>query len=106
MTLHVSFLVPHPERMAVMAADPLSAANTPALLPTVSLPDDEPRVPEMLAAVGVLDPDTTVVLRTAMTAESVLLVECDAIGATLAAGWTWSSERCTKCRPTKHSYRR
>ena len=89
MTLQVSFLVPHPERMAAMVADPLPGSVTHARLPTVSLPGAEPRVPEMLAAVDVLDPDTTVVLRTATAADSVLLVECDAIGATLASGWAW-----------------
>ena len=85
----VSFLVPHPERTAVMVADG-------AWLPTVSLSNAEPRVSEMLAAADVLDSDTTVVLRTVMTSSSAaergevtLLVECDAIGAAPAPGWTW-----------------
>jgi hypothetical protein len=72
-----------------MVADDRVGPGAPARLPIVSLSDAEPRVPEMLAAVDVLDRDTTVVLRTVMTASSSLLVECDAIGAAPAPGWAW-----------------
>ncbi len=87
----VSFLVPHPERTAVMVVDgdPPLGSNAPARLPTVSLSDAEPLVSEMLAAVDVLDPDKTVVLRTVMISAAVLLVECDAMRAAPAPGWTW-----------------
>ncbi|HEY2296486.1 MAG TPA: aminoglycoside phosphotransferase family protein [Jatrophihabitans sp.] len=83
--------MPHPERTAVMVADgdPLLGSNAPARLPAVSLSNTEPLVPEMLAAVDVLDPDRTVVLRTVMTSAGVLLVECDAMRAAPAPGWTW-----------------
>jgi hypothetical protein len=85
MMLEVSFLVPHPERVAVMVAD----CGPPARLPTGSVADAEPHVPEMLAAVDLLDPDRTVVLRTVMTSDSALLLECDATGAAPAPGWAW-----------------
>lgn len=94
----VSFLVPHPDRRAVMVADggPLVGSETHARLPTVSLPKSEPLVPEILAAVDVLDSDTTVVLRQVMTSSSAaegdkirLLVECDAFRPAIPPGWTW-----------------
>jgi hypothetical protein len=90
----VSFLVPHPERTAVMVADGGSGSH--ARLPRVSLSDTEPLVSEILAAVDLLDSDTAVVLRQVMTSanaarhdEVTLLVECDSIGAVPAPGWTW-----------------
>jgi phosphotransferase family enzyme len=65
-------------------------------LPTVSLPQAEPLVSDILAAIDVLDADTTVVLRQVMTSaggaepdEVTLLVECDPVAAALAPGWTW-----------------
>src|SRR5689334_20115713 len=72
----------------MVADDPLGS-DAPARLPTVSLAKDEPLVSEMLAAVDVLDRETTVVLRTVMTSASTLLVECDAIGAATPPGWAW-----------------
>jgi hypothetical protein len=88
MTCQASFLVPHPERTAILVADG-------AALPTVSLPDSEPLLPEILAAVDVLDSDTTVVLRQVITSSSgddiTLLVECDASGPATPPGLTWLS---------------
>jgi hypothetical protein len=94
---HASFLVPHPSRAAVLVADdgPLLGSSPPARLPAVSLLSAEPLVPDVLAAVDVLDSDTTVVLRQVMTSSSAegneitLLVECDTFGAGLPRGWTW-----------------
>jgi hypothetical protein len=93
-TCHVSFLVPHPDRPAVMVAAP-RGPDSPVRLPSVSLANAEPLVPEILAAAEVLDADTTVVLRQVMTSSDAegddvrLLVECDAAGATAPPGWAW-----------------
>src|SRR3954466_3997601 len=88
-TCRVSFLVPHPDRLAVMVAEG-------ARLPTISLATDEPLLSEILAAVDELDSDTTVVLRQVMTSSSAaeddevrLLVECDAFEAAAPSGRTW-----------------
>jgi hypothetical protein len=90
----VSFLVPHPERLAVMVVHG-GPQPGPARLPTVSLSDAEPPVSDILASVAVLDIDDPVVLRTVMTStgsaergEVTLLMECDAVAA-LSPGWTW-----------------
>src|SRR3954467_13973112 len=83
----VSFLVPHPERTAVMVAD--------GRLPSVSLSNPEPLVSDILASIDVLDIDAPVVLRQVMTSTTAaegdgvtLLVECDAAPAALSP-WTW-----------------
>lgn len=88
---HVSFLVPHPGRTAVLVAEhapPLS------LLPTVVIRHPEPTVTAILASVEGIVPSTAVVLRQVVTSETdegetALLVELDAGSTQPPPGWAW-----------------
>ena len=99
----VSLLVPHPSRTAVLVAADLASDERPPRqvgLPTLRLPDAEPPLSEILAAVDVVDARTTAVLRQVVTStgespdggrggEVALLVEFDAGEVEPPPGWVW-----------------
>ena len=106
-TCHVSLRVPHPRRTAILVVeDPTpDETRTPpgrASLPTLRLPSAEPRLPDILASVDVVDTRTTAVLRQVMTSptsvenrepgengEASLMVEFEAGATEPPSGWTW-----------------
>ena len=90
---HVTLLVPHPGRIAVLVADSDSAS-----LPTLRMNSAEPSLPEMLALVDVVDTSTAAVLRLVMTSAAdaddgedgeTFLVEFEAASTDPPAGWAW-----------------
>ena len=103
-------LVPHPRRIAVLVADdsaPVGIFTPPrhARLPTLRVGSADPSLVEILAAVDVVDPATTAVLRVVLTAAAdvdggadieqsengalTLLVEFDAATSAPPDGWAW-----------------
>ncbi len=66
----VSLLVPHPGRTAVLVADggaPSGTSRPPPRLPTLLMGSAEPSLPDILAAVDVVDTATAAALRLVMT---------------------------------------
>jgi hypothetical protein len=104
---HVSLLVPHARRTAILVADdttPFETRTPPGQvsLPTLRLPSAEPLLADILASVDAVDTGTAVVLRQVITSSSgvedgdpigtgemSLMLEFDAGATEPPAGWTW-----------------
>jgi Phosphotransferase enzyme family len=100
----VSFLVPHPRRLAVLVAvdeDPIATSSTQrhCRLPTIRLSSVDPSLAQILASVEFMDITTTPVLRVVSTTAAdvgygeqgdlTFLVELDAAPAGPPVGWSW-----------------
>ncbi|RYP86239.1 hypothetical protein EKO23_09800 [Nocardioides guangzhouensis] len=84
----MSLLAPHPRRTAVLVEH-----SSPPRLPTVRLDDEEPTLPEILAAAGHVVAPSATVLRQVVTsprqAQDELLLELEAVATDPPSGWTW-----------------
>ncbi|HET6987459.1 MAG TPA: aminoglycoside phosphotransferase family protein [Kribbella sp.] len=108
---HVTLLVPHPRRIAVLVADADSSSGTSTStqtlmppqprLPTLRMNNAEPSLAEILASVDVVDTSTVAVLRVVMTSAAeandgedhehaeTFMVEFEAASTDPSAGWAW-----------------
>jgi hypothetical protein len=103
----VTLLGPHPRRTAVLVAEDRARSEAPTLpgaarLPALRLRSAEPLLSEILAAVEVVDTDTTAVLRQVITStgdrddgddgvrgEISVMVEFEAGATEPPSGWAW-----------------